>query len=309
MKYRRFPRTEITVSEVGMALGPLLAQEARLRDPAEAQSLLQRALDLGITLFSVADYPTDGEEEVLLATALGRRRHNIIISASGGYDWYTPAHKRPAAWRGNIGQDWSPAYVRKACEASLERLHSDYIDLYLLHHPGVRALESEELFDILPTLRKEGKIRAYGVILGPRTAWKEEGEIVLKERKAVAAQAVYSILQQKPARFLFSLAAKMESGVIAEDPLAEGALLAGFGESADARLRELAFLGRNYDMTMPQVALKFALADPAVVSTLPPLTREERLAELAAVPDLPPLAPADFKQLQDLYDAGFGVRA
>ena len=304
MRYRRIPRTDITVSEIGLPVNDLIDPQRRSLDQAGAERLLQRAVELGVTLFSVPDFPDQGEGEALMAAAFPRRRHEIVIAATGGYDWYTPPHLRKT---GAIAQAWTPDFVRKACEASLKRLHTDYIDLYLLHYPGMRALESEELFDALATLRREGKMRHYGVALGPGMSWDEEGEMALKERKVVCAQAIYNILQQKPTRQLFPLAKTYESGIIAANPLAVGVLDAS-ESSNDPRLRELQFLRRNYDSTLAQAAIKFALADPSVVSTLPAIQREDRLAELAAAADLPAMAPDDLQQLRDLYDAGFGIK-
>lgn len=304
MRYRRVPRTDISVSEVGLPVNDLIDPQRRSLDQAGAERLLHRAVELGITFFSVPDFPDQGEGETLLATAFARRRHEIVIAATGGYDWYAPPHLRK---RGVIDQVWTPEFIRKACEASLKRLHTDYIDLYLLHHPGMRAMESEELFDALATLRREGKMRQYGIVLGPGLNWDEEGEMALKERKVVCVHAIVNVLEQKPTRQLFPLAKTYESGIIAANPLAVG-VLDGSETSHDPRLRELQFLRRNYDSTLAQAAIKFALADPSIVATLPSVTKEDRLAELASASDLPPMAAEDLQQLRDLYDAGFGLK-
>ena len=310
MRYRTLPRTTLSLSEIGFPVSEITKGEPAL-DPAGATRLLEYAHYVGVTFFDTSDVADGGLGEELLFAALGRTRHQITIAARGGYDWYTPAFlRKPASFAeklsGGIPQDFSPDYIQKACEASLKRLRTDYIDLYFLHDPGMRALEREALFYTLDTLRREGKIRHFGIILGPGTDWDEEGEMALKERKAVSVEAVYNIFHQKPARQLFPLAAQSESGIIAADPLAGGLLTKGYADD-DLRFRELTFLKRH-GIPLAQAALKFALADPAIVSTLPPVIREDRLLEYASASDLPPLSANDVGQLRDLYDAGFGVQ-
>lgn len=306
MRYRKIPRTDLSVSEIGIPVPDVIAGQRRL-DPADAARLLEHAFDLGITFFDASDVADEGESERLLATALGRQRQRIVIGTKGGYDWYKPTYLRPAAAGAGIGQDWSPEFIRMACEASLKRLHTDYIDLYSLHHPGMHPLESEELFDTLATLRKEGKIRAWGIVLGPGTDWEEEGEMAVKERKAVCVQAEYSVLRQKPTRFLFPIAPTYESGIVAADPLADGLLDATYKAAAEnSLLKELRFLDRR-NIQLGQAALKFVLADKNIVSALVPGARQDRLAFYAAASDLPDLSVDDMGQLRDLYDAGFGL--
>ena len=305
MRYRRLPHTELTFSEIGLPVSELTTRLPAL-SPGDAGRLLQSGFDLGITYFDTSDVEGRGEGESLLANALGRQRGSVVVGAKGGYDWSTPKYRPPASDDGKMAQDWSPAFIRKACEASLRRLRTDYIDLYTLHHPDMKALERDELFDTLATLRKEGKIRYFGVTLGME--WREEGEISLRERKVVAVQTAYSILRQKPARLLFPLAAKQECGIIAQGPLEGGLLEEHFSgkPGQDPRLQELAFLDRH-GIPLAHGAIRFALADPSVVSAVTPTTNEEQLARCAAAADLPPLSDADVQQLQDLYAAGFGV--
>ena len=76
---------------------------------------------------------------------------------------------------GERPQRWDGPFIRAALEASLRRLGTDQIDLYQLHNPRMDAIESDECFATLDELRDEGKIRHYGVALGPAIGWREEG--------------------------------------------------------------------------------------------------------------------------------------
>ena len=102
--------------------------------------------------------------------------------------------------QGERPQDWSPAHVRAALEASLARLGTDYVDLYQLHNPRMDAIERDDLFEELERLRDEGKLRHYGIALGPAIGWREEGLRAIAQRASRAVQTVYNVLEQEPGR-------------------------------------------------------------------------------------------------------------
>lgn len=115
---------------------------------------LKAAVDHGINFFDTADaYGTGHSEEVLGRAFLGIRQ-KVVISTKFGFT-YDVNH------RALTGKDVSPAYIRWACEQSLRRLRTDYIDLYTLHVGDVSQAEADTVLDTLAALRDEGKIRAY----------------------------------------------------------------------------------------------------------------------------------------------------
>lgn len=160
---RRLGRSGIEVSALGLgcwAMGGRILQDGlphgfgHTEDERSARGI-RRALDLGVTLFDTADIYGCGHSERLLGQTVGKRRSEVLIATKFG-------HLYDEDRREVGGTDGSPAYVRWACEASLRRLGTEYIDLYLLHvndYPLERAPETREA---LEGLVAEGKIRWYG---------------------------------------------------------------------------------------------------------------------------------------------------
>jgi len=124
-------------------------------DDNESIAAIHKALDLGVTFFDTADVYGTGHSEEVLARALAGHRSDVVIATkfSNVFD---------EATRQIIGADASPAYIRRACAASLKRLNTDYIDLYQLHNGGLSLEEAVGVRETLEALMSEGKIRAYG---------------------------------------------------------------------------------------------------------------------------------------------------
>ena len=318
MRYRTLGDTELELSEVGFGLWTLASGGWPVVSEAEAVNLLVRAFDLGVTFFDTADTYGDGYGERVLARALGRQRHDVVIATKAGYDMYTTVlTPDPPPRELNFG----PRYVRYACEQSLRRLNTDYIDLYQLHDPTMYALEDDELFDTLENLVREGKIRYYGFAPEPSVRWEEEAEAAMRERDGHALQLVYNMLEQRPGRELFPIAAETNTGLLAREPHARGALVSaraappgeqvyegdlehGAPMPGEGEIDGLAFLTSNLDLTMGQLAIKFALTEPAVASTLPNISGVEQLEEFAAAPDGEDIPEEFVERLRDLYDEG-----
>ena len=172
MRYRPLAGTSLQVSEVGFGVWTVSAGWWGEYTDEQAIALIRRALDLGITYFNTADTYGDGRGETLLAEALGAERSRVVITTKFGYD---PSRQQGARGQQELPQDWSPAFVRRACEASLRRLGTDRIDLWQLHNPKMDAIERDDLWQTLADLQQEGKILSYGVALGPRIGWRAEG--------------------------------------------------------------------------------------------------------------------------------------
>jgi len=124
-------------------------------DDAESLRGIRRARDLGINFFDTADIYGAGHSETLLGEALAVERDQVIIATKFGnvFDEET---------RQAYGRDYSPKYIRKACEASLRRLATDYIDIYQLHPKEVEFETALQVCVTLEELVQEGKIRFFG---------------------------------------------------------------------------------------------------------------------------------------------------
>lgn len=163
-------RSGFTVSALGMgcwAIGGEMWLDGKVDgwhgvDDAESLRALQRALDLGITFFDTSDVYGTGHSERILAQGLHGHRYEVVIATKFGFTF-------DEATRQITGTNLTPAYIRHACEGSLRRLQTDYIDLYQLHC-GASAEQAADVLATLEELCAEGKIRSYGWSTGDLAA-------------------------------------------------------------------------------------------------------------------------------------------
>ena len=173
MKYRTYPQTDVTVSEVGFGLWTTATGWWGEMSDDEAVALLREALALGITTFDAADTYGNGRSEEQLAKAFAAQRDKVVYATKFGYDWYHHAGERKG--QNEIPQDFSPEFVRYALEQSLRRLQTDYIDIYQMHNARLEQVDDGALIELLEQFKSEGKIRTWGVALGPAIGWLVEG--------------------------------------------------------------------------------------------------------------------------------------
>jgi aryl-alcohol dehydrogenase-like predicted oxidoreductase len=290
VRHRRIGSTDLVASEVGLAVWSLVAGEGARSDD-DAAGLLGAALDLGVAYLEATDSDDDGRAEVLLGQAVRGHRDEVTVATTFGYDTTPrPWEPVPAGPR----HDWSAAFAGRAIDRSLRRLRLEPVDLWLLHHPDLDAISSDELFELLEAQVAAGKIRHYGVLLGPGPGWEDEGAAALQERRVAAVETVYNVAEPSPGRDLAALAAETGAGLLARDPLAP---------RLDAAGRErLGFLERDRGQTLDQALLRLALADPAVATVLPAVRDRDHLAELAGAADLDPPTQEDLDRIAELHE-------
>ena len=323
MKYRQLGKTDLNLSEVGFGVWTVgTSWWGKIEEP-QGINLLRQAFDLGITFFDTGDTYGEGYGEEILAKALKTERHDIVIGTKFGYDFYANLVREGHQER---PQKWTPGFVRYACEQSLRRLDTDYIDLYQLHNPKMDAIEDDELFGTLDELVAEGKILNYGFAIGPDIGWEEEGIAAIEHREAKAMQIIYSILEQDPARAWFPLALEQQTGLITRVPHASGMLDGTYTkdtvfDASDhrshrrqewlntslAKIAHLDFLMESLDATIGQIAIKFALSGGMVASVLPNITNLPQLEEFAAASEEEDIPQEFLDRLSDLYDENFLV--
>ena len=331
MRYRRIARTDLAVSEVGFGVWTVATTWWGVTDRDLGIRLLKQAFERGVTFFDTADTYGDGLGETLLATALGEQRSQIVIGTKVGYDFYHATGRRGHE---ELPQDWRPEYIRFAVEESLTRLQTTYIDLYQLHNPRLDAMQRDDLFAVLERLKADGKIRAYGVALGPAIAERQidEGKAAIESRHVHAVQIIYNLLEQMLGEAVCPVARQHQSSVLVRVPHASG-LLDGsvtdtsvFSEqdhryhrvSTEDRkrqwqveglkkVRQLAFLMEGTGRTLAQTAIKFLLAEASVASVLPNVYQERLLEEFTATSETPDLTDAELSRIHELYADGFGL--
>ncbi len=321
MKFRRLPRTDLVLSEVGFGVWTVATNGWGRLEDAERAALLENAVELGINFFDTADTYGDGFGEEVLARVLGHKRNDLVIATKFGYDIYDPT---PREAHQEQPQKFDRQYIRFACEQSLRRLNTDYIDLYQVHNPRVDALERDELFETLEQLQFEGKIRYFGVVLGPDTGWSDEGEMAMRQWQVHSLQIIYNILEMEPAIDFFPMAEECEVGLISRGPHASRALTGEFSglplldesehralrlnESPGdtlARVDRLRFLVQEDSRTLAQSALQFVLRRPQIVSVLPNFTKMEELHEYTAAVETEPLTDEEQAYLDELWQNKF----
>ncbi len=326
MKQRILGSTDIKVSAVGFGVWTVSTGWWGIHDEQYGVDLLRRAYDAGITFFDTADSYGRGKGETMVAEALADVRDKVVIATKFGYDIYNHVSDDREGHK-ELPQDYSPKHVRFAVEKSLERLRTDYIDLYQMHNPRMSAVRSDELFATLEDLKREGKIRHYGAALGPANGWEPEGLALLRERRIPSLQIIHNMLEQSPGANLIAAAAEEGAGVLVRVPHSSG-LLEGkytaettFGPDDHRshrpkewlteglqKLEQLSFLSDGTGRTIGQAAIQFVLASGSVASVLPNIYDAEQLSEFAAAPDTPELSAREIAKIDELYAADFGIQ-
>jgi aryl-alcohol dehydrogenase-like predicted oxidoreductase len=323
MKYRNLGGTDIRVSEVGFGVWTVSTGWWGEVDEARSVELLRKAFERGINYFDTADTYGSGLGETLLADAFGGMRDEVVISTKIGYDFYNHTARRGQQER---PQDWSEDFIRYALEQSLKRLGTEYVDFLQLHNSKMDAVEDDALFELMDEFKEEGKIRAYGVALGPKIGWLEEGVKAMRERNLAGVQMIYNLLEQDPGRGLIEAAKATGTSLIVRVPHSSGMLEGKYDENTTfakndhrrhrpkewlldglKKVDQLAFLTESGERTLGQAALKFVLASPEIVSALPNIYDEEQLEEFAAAPDTPDLTPEELSRVEELYESNFGL--
>jgi aryl-alcohol dehydrogenase-like predicted oxidoreductase len=325
VRTRRFGDTDLEVSEIGFGTWALGSSWWGDVSESDGERLLNQALELGITFFETGDAYGQGANEELVGRVLAPHRDEVQLSTKFGYVLDSDRQQHS---EGERPQRWDGPFVRSALEASLRRLGTDRVDLYQLHNPRMDAIDSDECFATLEELRSEGKIRHYGVALGPAIGWREEGLRAIQAHDIASVQTVYNLLEQDPGRDLLAAAAEHGVGVMARVPTSSGLLdgnltpdtTFGPGDHRRHRPREwlveglqkidrVRFLcGPDSARTMAQAALRFILAQPQMAVVIPTITNEAELREYTGAADVPDLTDEELVRVDELYARNFDVQ-
>jgi aryl-alcohol dehydrogenase-like predicted oxidoreductase len=323
VRSRRFGNTDLQASEIGFGTWALGSNWWGDVSEAEGERLLLRALELGISFFDTGDAYGRGANEELVGRVLSGHRDEVELATKFGYE--LGAGRREHS-EGERPQRWDGPFVREALEASLRRLRTDRVDLYQLHNPRMEAITSDETFEALEDLKAEGKLRHYGVALGPAIGWREEGLRAFETREIASVQTVYNLLEQEPGRDLIAAADEAGAGVMARVPTSSGLLDDNLtsdttfpeGDHRRHRPREwlveglqkierIRFLCENgSSRTMAQAALRFIL-DSGATTVIPTITSEAELEEYAGAAGVPELSGAELARVGELYERNFDV--
>jgi aryl-alcohol dehydrogenase-like predicted oxidoreductase len=281
-------------------------------DEGEAIATIHRALELGIDFFDTADMYGPFTNERLVGRALAGRRDEVVIATKFGNE------------RGDdgsyLGVNGRPEYVRRACEASLERLGIDTIDLYYQHRVD-RTTPVEETWGVLAELVAEGKVRHLGI--------SEAAPETIRRAHAVhpitAVQTEYSLWTRDPELGVLETTRELGIGFVAYSPLGRG-FLSGTIASADDlpegdfRRANPRFVGENLDhnrgllapleelaaakgVAPSQLAIAWVLAQGDDIVPIPGTKRIRYLEENAAAADIK-LSAEELALLDEAFPVG-----
>ena len=188
-------------------------------------------------------------------------------------------------------------------------------------------LVSKYFLETLEKFKEEGKIRYYGVALGPDIGWEKEGIEAIDQRKFEFVQIINNILEQDPARSFFPYADKNNTSITVRVPHASGLLDGSYDpdhhfDKSDHRnhrplewmkagieaIRELQPLYKESDRTIGQLAILFSLARPSVKSVLPNITNKQNLKEFAEASSKKSLSENEMTFIEELWVNGYAKR-
>ena len=296
MRYRKLGRNGPNVSVIGlgcMSLGIADTYTSSVRSDADARELIHHALDLGITLLDTADIY--GQSERLVGKAIADRRDKVVLATKFGFSGPVGEPERSI--------NGSASYVQQACDASLQRLGVDCIDLYYLHRVDPHV-PIEETVGAMSKLVQAGKVKRLGLSEPSVATLRRAHEV----HPIAAVQSEYSLWTREPEDQLLPTLQELGISLVAYSPLGRGFLAGRFRSMEDLapddwRRGNPRFQGENFaknlalvehikalaeerDCTPAQLALAWLLNRRDDVVPIPGTSSKERLEENVAATDI-----------------------
>lgn len=318
MQHRRIGNSSVHVSAIGFGCWIAGVDWWGHYTDEQAVHLFKYAYDQGITFFDNGDAYGNGRAESVFAQFLKTvPRDRIQIGGKFGYDFYSDPGA-PGSHR-ERKQNFSPQFLRLALERSLSRMGVDCIDVYMAHNIKLPQYR-DDLFAELEKIREQGKIRTWGVSLGPAIGWREEGFKAILDHGAKAIQTVYNLFEQNPGREFCELAHAWNAGVLARVHDNSGILKGRMklsdviGPSDHRKFRDDAWkvyglqklekvrgYADTHGMSVHELACKWLLQQPGLASVTATLLNETEIKEAADSVHKPDLTPAELAELNRDY--------
>lgn len=288
MQYETLGKTGLRVSALAFGGAPLMSRANR----QESEQALATAIEGGLNFFDTAPLYGQGDSERLIGRFIAGRRDQMVVCTKCGKsvpegrlarsalmfkDIARPLVRRSrrikAAAAAFLGRhtrtdDFDADSVARSLEGSLERLGTDYIDVFLLHEPTLQEIRQGEALDQMERLQDAGKVRAFGVSCN--TADEALAAIQRSPRLSVL-QLPLSIVEHEPVEKLLPVALDRQIGIVARAPLSKGKALSpqpNEDSASTARRCRLARFAAEKDLTLAQAMLLYVRQQPAVSSVL-----------------------------------------
>lgn len=325
MKYRKLGRSGIKVSEIGFGAWTIgLDWWGKKIDDDEAIRMLKRAYDLGINFYETADMYGNGKSEKIVSQAFKDMRDEVVYSTKWGYDMYDAIQ----IGHNELPQKHNPEFLKYALQQSLNRLQTDYIDVYSLHNPKMDAIKNDSLFISLDKLVQSTKIKSHGVALGPAIGWKDEGLLAIEKRNITCLQTVYNVLEQDPGRAFLNAVRKNNNdvGIMVRVPDASGVLTGKVNEKtafdkndhrsnrkkewileAMQKVEKMKPIANARGWSISQLALKFILSQKEISIVLPTVIDVGEIESFAEMADGNYLNENEMAEIIDLYNNNFYI--
>jgi aryl-alcohol dehydrogenase-like predicted oxidoreductase len=326
MKYRKLGKSNLKVSEIGFGAWAIALDwwGGKKIDDQDAIKMLKRAYDLGINFYETADIYGNGKSEKLISQAFkGMNREELVYSTKWGYDIYSSKQ----VGHNEIPQKHDTDFLQYALQKSMDRLQADYVDVYSLHNPKMSAIQNDSIFRSLDSLISDGKIRSYGVALGPAIGWMEEGLLATRTRNITCLQTVYNILEQDPGRAFFDAACQNDVGIIVRVPDASGILTGKvkadttFDKNdhrgnrkrewileALQKVEKMRNIAESKGLNITELAFKFILSQREISVVLPTILDITEVETIANMSDGNYLDEKVMVQISELYNNNFDLK-
>lgn len=299
MEYRKFPRLGWPVSEVGYGMWGIAGGEGGWSgaDDESGMESLQRAVDLGCTFFDTAWIYGRGHSEELLGALLKANPGVELVTATK----VPPKDRKFPPDKGSpLEAVYPPDHIREYTEKSLKNLGTDSVDLLQLHSWEDEWAQLESWQQSVDDLKNQGLIRGFGISVN---RWEPENVLAAIGTGLVdTVQVIYNVFDQSPEDELFPACTEHGVGVIARVPFDEGSLTGTLTSDTtwpEGDWRNSYFVPENlresvaradalkalvpFEMTLPELALRFILSNPAVSTVIPGMRRTQHVeANMAA---------------------------
>ena len=319
MNFNKLGKTDIKVSELGFGAWSIaLDWWGKKIEEDEAKRMLKRAYDLGINFFETGDMYGKGKSEKIIGEVFKDMRKEVIISTKYGYDFSNVEQ----IGHSELPQSFEKEFTKKALRDSLERLQTDYLDMYGLHNPKLNHIRDDSIFNLMDEFIKEGKINTYQVALGPAIGWTQEGLEAMDRTNISAVQTVYNILEQTPGNELMTKAVEKNVGILVRVPEASGILTGKVtadtkidekdhrsvrkGEWIKASLQkveQLKPIAERNGLTITELAMKFIMSKEGFTSVFPTVTSEEEIISYVEMTKGNYISKSDMREIQELYNS------